>query len=151
MDQPSLRPLYKPNPKTRSAHRKETFWQIVFPLLVAILVIAAIVAAIVINGVGTASVWADIALIVLIIPAMVIMIFPLIIIVLLIVGSSKMLAIIPGYAHQVQIFFRRIRMRATEYSDIAVKPVIDLLSISTLSKKKHHDDEHIEIQEPELH
>lgn len=61
------------------------------------------------------------------------------------------MAIIPGYAHQVHKFFRKIRMRTTEYSDIAVKPVINLISISTITRTKRGSEVQTDIQDIELH
>lgn len=123
--------LPKRNPLTHAAHRREVFWQITFPFLIALIILLGLVGGVIFAGVqGAAEVsrWADVSLIWLLPPLLIF----LIVLLLLLVGVAflvtKLLGLIPGYARLVQDFFVLIHLRVRSISDKLVEPILKLHS-----------------------
>ena len=110
-------------------HRRQSFWQILFPFIViALLVIAAGVLAVV-GGASQARVWADVSLIWLVVP---ILIFALLFLALL--GGMIYLLIrltraIPPISARAQFYGRRISGGVRGAADKAVQPILWLEQI----------------------
>ena len=114
------------NPETAARHRREVFWQITIPLLVFILLLILLVLALAVGGAGDLSTWADISTIWLIIPLLIFGTIFLVLMVAMVYGISRLLAVLPYYAFRAQIFFFRTRNAVRIYSDKAVEPVFKI-------------------------
>jgi hypothetical protein len=115
------------NPVTYEAHRRQVFWQITFPFVIVIIIIAALVLITLIAAAGNSSgvsKWADISLIWIILPTLVINLIPLALIGALAYGMIRLIGILPGYARIAQDFLSTVRVKARSYANTAAKPVI---------------------------
>ncbi|MGE5122928.1 MAG: hypothetical protein ACM3H7_00300 [Acidobacteriaceae bacterium] len=129
------------NPKTHALHRREVFWQITLPLLVAVLLLLAAVAAIIFSALQPVTEldrWADVSLIWIIMPAL---FFTLILLVMLVglgYAISLILRVIPRYAHRIQIYFELGKNKTARVTNLLTTPIIKtraaLAVISQLGK-----------------
>jgi high-affinity K+ transport system ATPase subunit B len=117
------------NPVTRQAHRHQVFWQISVPLILGalVLIIVAVLAAL--SSAGTASLWADIALIWLILPAMMGALIFTLIFAGLAYGVIYVIRVLPGFALKAQDLIARIGDKIKEAGDVAAAPVIRVQSL----------------------
>jgi hypothetical protein len=129
--QPS--PLPEPNPVTMQAHRRESFWQIKFPLAIAIgLILLSAVCVVVasVTGVGNVSGWADISVMWLIL----LMTPPVLIMVAITAGLIYLLAqaipMLPRYSRLLLGYFILVRERVGQVSKMSVEPVLRVHSWS---------------------
>jgi len=118
----------KPNPVTQRRHRREVFWQIIFPLLFAVVLIAGGVTALGLTGTGDTGVWAQIATILLVLPVLALALLFLAVVIALIYGIGKLHGLIPPYASLAQSWVRRITEMLRSAADYPVKPIIALRS-----------------------
>ena len=119
------------NPVTHAAHRREVFWQITFPLILALLILLGLAGFVIYAGFqGSANVsrWADVSLIWLLMPAVFVTLVVLIILTGVVYLVSKLLGVLPGYARLVQNFFYLAQVRIKSIADKAVEPVLKLRS-----------------------
>ncbi len=122
------RALPEPNPLTRAAHRREVFWQVSLPLIIAVtLCLAAAILAGVAQA-NTAHLWANISLIFLILIGGLLLIPLLILLGGLVYGVGKLYQILPAYASLVQGFFLVLHRKVRQVSDAAVEPVLRVSS-----------------------
>ena len=112
------------NPLTHEAHSHQVLWQITIPIILGSLVVLALAVLAGISGPAEASLWADISLIFLIIPAMLISVVFLFLFAALIYGLFKLLKIIPPYARQAQDIVYKVEQRVKSGSDLVAEPVI---------------------------
>lgn len=124
-----------PTPTARPAlpekHRKQVFWQIIFPLLVALALIA-FVAVLATRFTLQASVAganpASAAAIFLIAPLMVIGLFFLAVLVLFVVGITRAKSSLPGLAGRILGYFKYAQEMLTQISNQSAQPVINIKS-----------------------
>lgn len=114
------------NPHTHRLHRRETFWQISFPLILGALVMLGLAVWAVLTATGSGSVnqAAAASLIFLLIPAMFAALF-----FLAILGALAYLVILindklPPYMRQAQDFFTRLQDLIRLAADKLVEPVL---------------------------
>jgi hypothetical protein len=120
------------NPVTHAAHRREVFWQITFPLILTLLILLGLAAFVIytgFQGAGSVSRWADISLIWLLLPAVVVTLVVLLILIGLVYLISKLLGVFPGYARLVQNYFHLAQVRTRSIADKVVEPVLKLRSL----------------------
>lgn len=113
-----------PNPLTRARHRREVLWQVFVPLLTGVLLVGALAVGIIVSGVGDASRWADISLIWLLVPMLVLALIPLALLVALIYGLALLMGVLPPYARQAQQVFETIEAVVRRNADRAVEPFL---------------------------
>jgi len=124
-----LSPEKQRNPITQEAHRRQTFWQIYFPLILfGVLVISAIVLAILLDDTG-ASKWADISLIYILSLIMVVMLLTMIMLVVTVIYTSKMLKATPYYFFVIQRYVYILELRVKQASNGAAEPFLRLNSM----------------------
>ena len=120
----------KPHSPSIEKHQKESFWQITLPLVICSLItlglaIWIIYAAALGNQIGKT---ADISLIILIIPAMILFLIPLAILVGLTYSVIWLNKNTSNFMVRLQDFLYQINDAAKKASDKAVKPLINLKS-----------------------
>ena len=129
-DKPQFQ-LPERNPLTHAAHRREVFWQITFPFIIALIIILGLVGGVIFagtQGVGDVSRWADVSLIWLLLPVLIVIIVMLLILSGVVYLVTKLLAVLPGYARLVQDYFYLIQVRVKSIADKLVEPVLKLHS-----------------------
>lgn len=127
MDKTPPQPLR--NPLTHARHRREVLWQVTLPLALgslAVLVVAGLVVAL--GAAGDASLWADISLVWLLAPLLLACLLPLALLGGLAYAVVQVIAVLPGYARQVQDFFVLVRLRLAQAEDRLVEPLLRLQS-----------------------
>jgi uncharacterized Tic20 family protein len=112
------------NPVTQEAHRKQVFWQITVPLVIVVIVILALAVLVAAGSPQGASLWADISLIWLIIPVMIISLILLALLAGLAFAVIWLLRTIPGYAMQAQNFMIMITGQVERLGDLIVEPIL---------------------------
>src|SRR4030065_474494 len=127
MDTSRRLPPPERNPKTHAAHKREVFWQITVPLVLASLLILALVAAIIYSAtqpVTDVSRWADVSLIWLILPSLFIALIILAITVGLVIAISQVLKVIPRYARIIQLYFEQGKGKIGQLTNLMVEPIL---------------------------
>ncbi len=109
---------------THAKHRREVRWQITLPFVIGILLCLALSVLSFFAGSGTASVWADISLIWLIIPALFFALIALIILGGLAYAVYYVIKVLPPAMLKVQVFFTTIYAAVKRASDSAASPFI---------------------------
>ncbi len=107
---------------TLHSHKRQFAWQILVPFLVMAGLIIAGAVLITSGGAARASIWADVSVIWLLIPALFIALAFLAILITVIYGMGKVLQIIPHYSGKAQGIFHRISSGTRRAADGATKP-----------------------------
>lgn len=119
------------NPATYAIHRREVFWQITLPLTIALLLILCMVTGVILAGikdVGDISRWADISVIWLLIPAIVLTFIAFFLVAGIIYLVTKLLGILPGYSRLGQDYVHLFQVRSKKIADQIVEPFVKLRS-----------------------
>lgn len=129
-----MRPSYQ-------RHRRQFFWQIIFPLVLVILVFLAVGIAAALGSNGQASLWSDAAQIWLLLPLLLLMLIPLALMVVLVVGMVYLLQAMPGWIAQLQDWVTHLAKWTRTASDKAAAPFITAAGFKAalqhaLSRKK---------------
>jgi len=112
------------NPITQEAHRRQTFWQIYFPLIIfGLLVIAAIILALIAEN-DQASKWSDISLIFMISIAMVMFVVIIIFLVFSAIYTRRLLKATPHFFFVVQRYTYLVEIRVKSASNAAAEPIL---------------------------
>ena len=130
----SYPPRIQRNPITHERHRREVFRQITLPLIIALVVIAVLVGLTVTASAAGASRWADISLIWLIMPVLVVSLIFLILLSGITYGLIRLIGVLPRYALQVQDFFVLLHFQIARLNDKITQPVIKLHATSASVK-----------------
>jgi Domain of unknown function (DUF4153) len=112
------------NPVTQQAHRKQVLWQITVPLVIAAIVVLVLAVLVASGSSQGASLWADIALIWLLIPVMVVLLILLVLLAGLVYAVIWLVRTIPVYAMQVQNFMIMIASRVERLGNMIVEPIM---------------------------
>jgi hypothetical protein len=119
---PELTP--EPNPITRKKHRHEVLWQITVPLVIG-LVIILIIAVLVTTGTDfQVSKGADVSVIWLIAPMLVVSLILIAITVASVYAIVRVVQVLPIYARQVLDFFIKVGVEVRRAGDKAVEPFL---------------------------
>jgi uncharacterized membrane protein len=119
------------NPKTHAEHRREVFWQITFPLVIGILVLLAAVAVIILSAtrpVTDVGRWADVSLIWLILPSLILALILLVLLIGFVYLISSLLRLIPRYALIVQLYFEAGKNKVSQLSNLSIEPIVRMRS-----------------------
>lgn len=116
------------NPVTHAVHKREVFWQIIFPIIVGALIILTLAVGSGLVSYNIASQAANISMMWLLIP---LLFFTLIFIIMtagLAYGLIRLIGILPPYAALVQNFFIMLNLEVRQASDLAAEPVLKTAS-----------------------
>jgi predicted PurR-regulated permease PerM len=124
------KPQLERNPDTHKAHKRETFWQITFPLIIGVVFVAilSVLTVLAATGGGNIKQAGDAALIILIVPLMLVTIIFTIIFAGIAYGVIKINETLPFYTKQAQDAFARVRQQVQMGSDKAVEPFLRVQS-----------------------
>jgi len=132
MNAPNKYPIVERNPITHAKHRREAFWQIIFPMLIGIILVVTVVAVIIFSGTTSTSDlsrWADVSLIWLILPSLFIALIFLTILIAFTYLISVVLKMTPRYARIIQIYFEMGKYRVSHISNQITAPFIKTRSM----------------------
>lgn len=118
------------NKEARQAHRRDLIWQIIVPMGIVAVIFIVISVLTAMRPETTASLWADISLIWLLIPWLIIALFTLVILGGLIYGMAKLLQIIPTYTKKLLDVIHFIQEKLKLAADASTKPVFFLEGIA---------------------
>jgi hypothetical protein len=130
MDSRMMDPNKERNPITRQRHRKEVFWQITLPILISGLILLAFSILAITMTASETSLWADISLIWLIVPVMVLTLISLVMLIASIYASVKLILVLPVFAFRLQNVLILIRLKIHSLADRSVEPVLRINSFS---------------------
>jgi hypothetical protein len=121
-------PILPRNPITHQRHRREVFWQITFPILAVsvILLLFAVLA----TGLSAekASTWADISIIWMIIPTLILSLLTMIFLAAAVYLTLRLLHILPFYFFKGQNWFLLVNLRIGRIGDNLAEPFLRLSS-----------------------
>jgi hypothetical protein len=124
MERDSNQLMSHPKPKPDQAFRKTVWLQIYLPFIFILLLLAAAVAAVWVGGAGTYSGWADTALVILLIPALLIGVFVFVILAGFCYGVMYISGKIPGPAKRAQEITARMATESRRFANLAVRPLL---------------------------
>ena len=107
---------------TIRAHKRQFSWQILMPFLVMAGVIIAGAVLIVKGGATRTSVWADVSVIWLLIPALFLALALMVLVITIIYGMVKLLQILPRYIGKTQDMITRLSAGTRKLADGSTKP-----------------------------
>lgn len=111
------------------AFKRQVRLQVYLPLGIFTIVLAAVVAWFWVGGVGGAGVWADVGLIMLLIPALLVGLIVLALFVTLAVLIGRLIGLIPEPANRVRLIVRRVERETTRGVDLALRPLVNLSAL----------------------
>jgi hypothetical protein len=112
------------NPVTQQAHRKQVLWQITVPLIIAAILILVLAVLAATGSSQGASLWADIALIWLLIPVMIASLILLVLLAGLVYAVVWLVRAIPAYALQAQNFMMMVASQVERLGNLIVEPIM---------------------------
>ncbi len=119
MKKMNFRPTYR-------RHRKQRFWQIIFPLLVVALLLLTVGGLALLGSNGQASLWADTALVWLLWPFLLLLLIPLALTVAAVVGMAALLQKTPAWFALAQNWMEQTSAQVRRWSNRAASPFIRL-------------------------
>jgi ABC-type dipeptide/oligopeptide/nickel transport system permease component len=124
----SARQLPPPNPETYGRHRRQVWWQILFPVILGYLLVIVVG---ILAALGTNSQIAqlgNISAMMVITPVLVLLILTLIILLASNIGLVKLLRVLPMYSHLVLLTIRHYAKMVQDWANNTTKPVIGVKS-----------------------
>ncbi|MBT3190611.1 MAG: hypothetical protein HN736_18115 [Anaerolineae bacterium] len=125
-----------PSKKTASyqAHKQDFVWQILAPILVALILVISASVAVAISPAASASLWADISTIWIIIPLLVFAFIFLVILSAVIYGMTKLLDITPIYTQKLTALIYLAKEKIEHAADTSAKPIFFFEELSASIK-----------------
>jgi hypothetical protein len=117
-------PLPERNPVTHKTHGRQVLWQITLPLVLGVVVVLALAVLAGLAGEAEASLWADISVIFLLIPTMLVALLFLLLVAGLIYVLLRLLKILPRYGLIAQNFVYKVEHRARSGANLAAEPIL---------------------------
>ena len=112
------------------AHRRDIRWQILAPMIVVLILIIAASVAVSASPAASASLWADVSTIWLLIPWLIFAFIMLLTLSGLIYGMAKLLQITPIYTEKLYHLIRLIGRKLEKVADSSTKPIFFVEEIS---------------------
>ena len=113
------------NQVTWEKHRRDVRLQIILPLVIGILLVLVLAVLVTLGSSAQVSQWADVSLIWIIAPMLVVALIFLAILGGIAYGLAKLLQVLPFYTRQVQDFFLLVRDRASDVTAKMVAPILN--------------------------
>lgn len=96
------------------------------PLFIGLLIVAGLIAAVYATGFGTTRIWADVSLVLILLPLCVLGILPLALLVALSFGVAQLVDWLPDPLRQLDDFLARVAREARKGSKLAARPLLGL-------------------------
>jgi len=117
------------------AHRRDFRWQILTPMIVVLILIIAASVAVSVSPAASASLWADVSTIWLLIPWLIFAFIMVFVLGGLIYGMAKLLQITPIYTEKLYNLIRLAGQKVENMADATVKPIFFVEGISASIKR----------------
>jgi hypothetical protein len=131
-EEPIKPPPPEPNPITRLAHRRQSFWQIKLPIAIGIVLVSAAAVMVLVAGFGkgaSLSDLSDVSVMWLIVPMLIIGSILIVVQVAIIYLLVRLLPVLPRSSRQVQDFFMLLSLRVRQISDKSAEPFLRVHSL----------------------
>ncbi len=116
-----LKPVDSP---TLRLHKRQVAWQILVPFLLVTLILLAAGVWLVTGATAQTRAWADVSIIWIIIPILLLSLAALALLILLIVGMAKLMRATPRFTSRAQQVAGQIAARTRQAADGAVRPFV---------------------------
>jgi len=136
MEKENVLRITEPYPTTSyQKHKKQRFWQILFPIMLCILLVLALAVFVVLTasqdgGGGDSSLWADTSMIWLLLPLLVFAVLMFVLFSVLVFLVARVLHILPAYSSQVQYYVDLVSSKVKYWTEKSVQPIIKVRSIN---------------------
>ena len=138
------KPIQKPNSTSYLRHKRQSLWQILFPLMIGVLLFlgAASLMVLTVAGASTGintSQYAATSVIWIVIPLMLAALLFFGLVGGLVYLLARLLKVLPGYTTRVQLIFEMVSSRITNITNKAANPLVSIKSfgsaVSVIFKK----------------
>lgn len=109
---------------TLRTHRRQFFWQIILPLLVVLALIVTGAVFVTIGDESLARLWADVSIVWLIAPVLIIALLGIVLLGLLIYAMVRLTKVMPRFTSRAQEVAMRIRSGTHKVADKSVEPIL---------------------------
>ena len=130
----SPQPAVVRNPLTRKRHQKEVLWQITVPFLIGSLILLALAVLVVGIVPGDARRWADISMIWLIVPVILVTLLSLLFLAGSIYAVVRLIQVLPKYSYQALGWLLLLGLHLQRLNDRMVEPFLRLHMLSASLK-----------------
>jgi hypothetical protein len=117
------------------AFKRQVRLQVYLPLGLLTLTLIAVVAWFWVGGIGETGVWADVGLIVILIPALLVGLIVLALIIALAILIGRLVELIPEPSTRVRSIFRRVDRETSRGIDLALRPLVNLSALWSALKQ----------------
>jgi heme/copper-type cytochrome/quinol oxidase subunit 2 len=131
-------PSQENNPWSVRRHQKEALWQITLPLISGVVVLLLIAVFSARMSLDDTRIWADISIIWLIIPIMVVMLIWLITLAVSIYAVYKVNKMLPAQSCRLLKVLWQIQVRLEKMSDRSVEPILNMKAFTASAKRFLH-------------
>lgn len=126
------------NPETHAAYRREVFIQIILPTLIGSIIVFAMAVVVIVAGAsGNSQVsrWADISLVWLLLPSIMLALLFLIFLILLTIGLTRLLHALPIFAYKLQFYVFLLQSKIKNAADLSVEPIMKINSFIASARR----------------
>ena len=116
------------------AYKRDFLWQILLPMIIILIMVIAASVFTAMRPPATASLWADISVIWLLIPVLFFALITLMILGGMVYGMAKLLDIIPTYTRKLYLLIRRATNKIEDIADASAKPIFFVEELSARIK-----------------
>ncbi len=125
MDEGEIRKAPLPvNPATQQSFRRQVRWQVYLPLALGLLALIVLVALLARGGVGDPSLWADLTLVLMALPACLLGVILLAALAAAGVGVARLTVLLPPYSFRAQRAMSQLRGGMLRAADVSVIPIV---------------------------
>jgi hypothetical protein len=121
--------------EVRSAYRRQVGLQVYLPFGLFTAALVTVVTLVWVNGVEDTSAWADVALILVLIPTMILGLILLALLIALAVLIGRLIGIIPEPAYQISTFMRMVENQVKRITDLVLEPVMTFSALVSSLKE----------------
>jgi hypothetical protein len=130
---------HPPDSPTVRIHKRQFIWQILIPFFVMLALIVAAAVLVVIGGVSQARLWADISIVWLLAPALLVAFAGIAVLAGMIYTIARLTKAIPRYTSRAQLVAARVNAGVRQFADGSTKPILWFqqagVAITSLIKK----------------
>lgn len=128
-------PSKNPNRETLTRKtRRHVLLQVYLPLALGVIILLGLGIWVILAGFGTTSVWADVGLVLIIIPTFVIGLLIFVALIGITYGLFQLIGILPDPIDKVYLTVEQIKEGASQGADLAVKPMLAVLKAGAALK-----------------
>lgn len=122
--------LPEPNPVTKKRHQREMLWQVYLPVGIGAVLVLLLITLTISGTDYWLSKGADVALIWVISPQLLVALIVIVINAAFIYGMVRLMKVIPSYSRLVLDYFLAVGVKVSQFTDKLVKPIINTGSFS---------------------